>query len=120
MSGRIPHPGAQHPDQWREDLNPDTGAGQNRGQHTDGTQRRTLYDEKDLHRRFAGWNDADLKEVPLVPAGARLQQGATYIDLAAAQPQEFTARGDMSAEHRHCYVAKDAVDYERWNRLIDA
>jgi len=35
----------------------------------------------------------------VVPAGARLQQGATtYIDLNEQPPQELTARGDIAAE----------------------
>lgn len=79
---------------------------------------RTLYDGKALHRRYSGWNDAALKEVPLVPAGERLQQGATYTDLAAETPKEPAARGDMCAEEGHCSVAKDSMDYKRWNRLL--
>ncbi len=119
MSDRTPNPGMQNPEEWRQDLNPAAHAGQNRG-HDGEPQagRRTLYDEKELHRRFAGWNDEDLKEVPLVPAGERLQQGATYIDLTSASPEEFTARGDMGVEDGRCYVAKGSVDYKRWNRLL--
>jgi hypothetical protein len=120
MSDRTPKPGTQHPEPWRDDLNPNPAAGQNYG--AAGTTRvkaaRTLYDLKDLHRRFQDWPDDDLRQVPVVPAGERLEQGATYIDLAQDDPHEFTARGDMSATPQHCFVPKSEVDYQLWNRLI--
>jgi len=56
--------------------------------------------------------------VPLLAAGERLQQGATYIDLTQERPEEFTARGDMAALPGNAYVPKDRVPYEIWNRLI--
>jgi hypothetical protein len=52
-----------------------------------------------------------LKQVPVVPEGARLQQGATYIDLNEQPPQELTARGDIAAEPGNAYVPKDRVPY---------
>ncbi len=63
-------------------------------------------------------DDDELKQVPLVPDGTRLQQGATYVDLSEESPREFTARGDMEAGPGHAYVPKDQVPYEIWNRLI--
>ena len=38
-----------------------------------------------------GVDDEDLEQVPLVPMGTRLQQGATYVDLNEPEPKEFTA-----------------------------
>lgn len=120
MSDRTPQPGAQHPERWRDDLNSNRMAGVNQGvagPHTE-QDARTAYDVKDLHRRLSDYNDADLKQIPVIPAGARLEQGATYIDLGAETPREFTATGDMEAGSEHCYVLKSAVDYTLWNRLI--
>jgi hypothetical protein len=65
-----------------------------------------------------GITDDGLKQIPVLPDGARLEQGATYIDLRDPHRREFTATGDMVAERDHWYVAKDSVDYELWNRLI--
>jgi hypothetical protein len=59
-----------------------------------------------------------LKQLPVLPPGSRLQQGATYIDLRAPKPTEFTARGDEEANPDHWYVPKSAVDYQLRNRLI--
>jgi len=120
MAERIPRPGAQHPDQWREDLNPHPLAGANSGPATEEPFQsgRTVYDVKDLHRRWRDLPDHELKQIIVVPTGTRLEQGATYIDLAIASPEEFTATADMQAEQSNCYVAKSETDYELWNRLI--
>ncbi len=113
-------PGAQHPEPWRHDLNPDAMAGQNVGATATPervTSRRTAYDLKDAHDALHEFRDDVLAQIPIVPEGTRLQQGATYIDLKGDR-KEFTARADMEAEPGHWYVAKDEVDYQLWNMLI--
>ena len=110
----------KHPDEWQQDLNPNHLAGQNIGPESDA---RPEAEYTAFHLRKAGLpipgiDDEDLKQVPLVPEGTRLQQGATYTDLNVDPPHEFTARGDMSAEPGTAYVAKDRVPYQIWNRLI--
>jgi hypothetical protein len=111
----------KHPDEYERDLNPNAMAGQNLGhagphpeQHA-----RTLLDDKALHARFRDWSDDDLQQVPILPAGSRLEQGATYIDLTEEPPREFTATGDMQASQHHRLVPKSAVPYELWNRLLE-
>jgi hypothetical protein len=59
-----------------------------------------------------------LKQVPLVPAGSRLQQGATYVNLASDPYQEFTGTAEIVASLGDAYAPKDRVPYEIWNRLI--
>ena len=120
MSDKVPRPGEQHPEQWRRDLNPDAMAGANHGRtgpHPE-EDARTAYDQKDLHRALNRFRDDELKQIPVLPAGARLEQGATYIDLAGDEPREFTATGGMQAERGRCLVLKSSVDYTLWNRLI--
>jgi len=120
MSDKVPRPGEQHPEQWRRDLNPDAMAGANLGRSGPHPEEdaRTAYDHKDLHRALNRFRDDELKQIPVLPAGARLEQGATYIDLAGEKPREFTATGDMEAERGRCLVLKSAVDSTLWNRLI--
>jgi hypothetical protein len=111
---------ARHPEEYRHDLNPNAMEGQNigaPGRHPE-KGARTAHDIKPLHRRFSDWSDADLKQIPVLPEGSRLEQNATYIDLAAPIPREFTATGDMEAGSGHQYVPKSDVHYELWNRLI--
>ena len=113
-------PGEQHPEAWRNDLNPNRMAGQNIGldnPHPEQTAR-TAYDVKEAHRQLEGITDDGLKQIPILWPGARLEQGATYIDLRDRGRREFTATGDMSAGEDNWYIPKDAVDYELWNRLI--
>ena len=42
---------------------------------------RTAYDLKAAHRLLDGITDDGLKQIPVLWEGARLEQGATYIDL---------------------------------------
>jgi hypothetical protein len=76
-------PGEQHPDKWRDDLNPNALAGQNVGPASAEQEKltRTAYDIKDLHDRLSGFPDDLLKQIPVLEPGTRLQQGATYVDL---------------------------------------
>jgi hypothetical protein len=113
-------PGEQHPEAWRQDLNPNVMAGQNvgmAGPHPE-VNAATAFDLKSAHRSLEGLTDADLKQIPILPPGNRLEQGATYLDLQSPRRHEFKARGDMVAGPDNWYVPKDRVDYELWNRLI--
>jgi hypothetical protein len=122
MPDRVPRPGEQHPERWRADLNPDAMAGQNlgnAGQVATAAATRTAYDVKSVHRRLANLVDDDLKQIPVVPEGTRLEQGATYVDLNNLDDGEQTARGDMVAGPGMLFVAKDSVDYVLWNVLTE-
>lgn len=120
MTQRQSHAGDQHPEEWRQDLNPDPQAGQNRGgeRHGAASGAPTAYEHKGAQRRLGGFSDDELRAIPLVPAGERLQQGAVYIDLRSHDRREFKARGDMAAGPDNLYVAKENVGYQLWNRLI--
>ena len=120
MTEKQFHPGDQHPEEWRRDLNPDAEAGQNSGlsgPHP-AKEAATAYEVKAVHRQFHGFTDDELKRVPILPPGSRLEQGATYVDLQDSQLREFKAMGDMSAGPENWYVPKSEVDYQLWNRLI--
>ena len=113
-------PGEQHPEAARQDLNPKAMAGQNLGvvgPHPE-TNAATAFDLKSAHRMLEGFTDAELKQIPILLPGSRLEQGATYLDVKAPSRQEFTARGDLEAGPNNWYVPKDRVDYQLWNRLI--
>lgn len=106
-------------DEFDRDLNPNPMAGQNidaAGPHRE-QQARTAKDVKNVHRRFDDWSDDDLEQVPILPEGTRLEQNATYLDVANLQAEEFTATGGMVAEEGQCLVAKSSVPYQIWNRL---
>lgn len=118
---RKPQTERKHSGEYARDLEPNHMAGQNYGQASGAQEQglRTAYDLKGLHRgALNGWEDDDLKQVPVLPPGARLQQGATYVDLNDARRTEFTATGDMSAGAEQCIVPKKETPYPLWNRLI--
>jgi hypothetical protein len=110
----------KHPDEWQGDLNPNHMAGQNVGVLSDIETRgdRTAFNLRKQGCELGSLDDNELKQIPVVAEGSRLQQGATYVDLTADPRQEFTASGDMSAEGGHAYAPKDRVPYEIWNRLL--
>src|SRR3954471_24386510 len=99
MTSKVPQPGRQHPDVWRRDLNPDPSAGQNVGywQQAPDEETRNAFDVKALHRGLGDFADDELKQIPVLLTGSRLEQGGTYIDLAQADHGPFTATGNMTA-----------------------
>ena len=109
----------KHPDEYQRDLNPNHIAGQNIGPMSDHRSvERTAFHLRKAGVDLGAIHDEELKQVPVLPVGTRLQQGATYVDLMESPPQEFTARGDLEATPGHAFVPKDRVPYEVWNRLI--
>lgn len=113
----------KHPEPWADDLNPNHMAGQNvgaaPGSHEPAFQ--TAGEIKELggilNGRY-GFTDDELKKVQVLPLGHRLQEGATYIDLADSRPHEFVTDGGVTAERGHWYVPKDHTPYPLWNRML--
>jgi hypothetical protein len=111
----------QPDDSFEYDLRPNMLAGED---HTPpapepGKEGRTLADEKHVYTKFPHLTRADLKSIPVVPRGARLEQGATYLDAAEPVITEFTVpSGDMTAGPHNLYVPKKDTDYLLWNRLL--
>lgn len=109
----------KHPDEYQADLSPNRMAGQNVGPLSADSEvgLRTAYDVKEVHRSLNHFEDDDLKQIPVLEEGMRLQQGATYLDLRNPSREEFTATGDTTVDREGWYVAKDTVPYSIWNRL---
>lgn len=106
---------AETTDSFDRDLHGDNRA----GQHGGGTEHRayTAYDVKELHVKMADYTNAELKRIPVLAHGERLEQGGHYLDLNNMATGTFTAQGGMEAQDPHLYVAKAAMDYELWNKL---
>lgn len=115
MANANYRPGSQHPEEYRRDLNPDALEGENKGQPL---PVRNAVDVKEVSEAHPEYTDDELRQIPIVVQGTRLEQGATYLDLRHPNPKEFTAAGAMEADGKHWYVPKSQVDYRLWNRLI--
>jgi hypothetical protein len=116
---REPRPGSQHPDDYRRNLNDPLASGDDRGApRWEDTEYQTAFDVKPVHARLQAVPDDQLKRIPVLPRGTRLEQGATYLDLLAERPEEFTATAEIRASRDNAYVAKSEVDYELWNLLL--
>lgn len=112
--------GNQEMDAFDRDLNPTDLAGRNEGlhgQHPEKGNPRTAYDAKEVHRQLQGFTDDELKQIPIMPDGFQLEQGATYVDLLGER-REIRATAEMTTGEHQAWVAKTEVDYQLWNRLI--
>lgn len=72
---------------------------------------------KSMHTILADLTDDELKNITILPAGTRLEQGAKYIDLRNLEQGEFVARSNMVPDVDNAYVPKKETDYLLWNRL---
>jgi len=110
-----PRPGQD----YDRDLHPDFLAGQNtRLEGSPGAlEGQTAYDIKKIHALLPGFKDDELRAIPILPAGTRLEQGATYIDLMHPERGPFHGQASMKAGPKTYYVPKKALDYVTWNRL---
>jgi len=120
MTQKVYDPSDKHPPEYQRDLNPEAAAGINYGSvgpHPEKENPRTAYDVKEVHRLLSDYTDDQLKQIPILPPGTRLEQDATYLDLAAPEPAEFTATSGMSVAPDGLIVPKSEVDYQLWNRL---
>lgn len=120
MTQRVYDPSDKHPPKYQQDLNPEAAAGINYGSvgpHPEKDDPRTAYDVKEAHQLLADFTDDQLKQIPILPAGSRLEQGATYLDLAVPDRKEFTATSGMEVGPDSLIVPKSEVDYQLWNRL---
>lgn len=81
---------------------------------------RSADDVKGVHRVLAEqFTDAELKEIPVLPPGECLVQGAKYFDLRQPERGEITAFGQMKATTDTWYVPKRSTDPRLWDRLIN-
>jgi len=120
MTQKVYDPSDKHPPEYQRDLNPDAAAGINFGtvgSHPEKENPRTAFDVKEAHRLLKDFTDDQLKQIPILPVGHRLEQDATYLDLAAPDRKEFTATSGMEVGPDALIVPKSEVDYQLWNRL---
>ena len=79
---------------------------------------RTAYDIKTLHDRLCEVPDDILKQIPILDAGTRLQEGAVYFDLRRPEAGAFKGMNNIVVGAAEWIVPKESVDYEMWNWLI--
>jgi len=121
MTSHIYQPEHKHPEPYQQDLNPDAAKGLNwglAGPHPEKERPRTAFDAKEVHQWLRDFPDDQLQQIPLMPAGSRLEANATYVNLADPERRAFTAEGNEDVREGEYVVPKAEVDYELWNRLL--
>ena len=106
-------------DEFDKDLRPNEFAGENDGADDAQNEKNapSAYEHKELHDRFPQLSSADLKNIPILPAGTRLDQGATYLDLNNLEKGEYSAVSNETVGEKDYIVPKTEVGYPLWNRL---
>jgi len=84
---------------------------------SDNLRARTAADKK-LAETLTDFTPDELRQIPVVPAGIPLKEGAVYIDLQNRTFGPFVANGGATAKEHHRYVPKAEVPYDYWNRLV--
>lgn len=118
-------PNERQDDDFDRDLHPNQDAGINHGQvgASPEADARNAAEITDLRAMLPDFTNDELERIIVLSAGDRLEQGATYIDLATPTRNEFTAEsGGMVVGDTNIIVPKRSVDYQIWNRLrgVDA
>src|SRR5438093_5182318 len=109
----------KHPDRREDDLNPDRLQGQNIGPSSaEDSNARTAAQIKELTELLPNFRNDELKEIPIVPRGSRLKQGAVYLDLRKPASGSFQATGEMTAGPENLYVPTAEDADEHCNRVI--
>lgn len=102
-------------DEFADDIAPATPS---RDLHTHADESASAAEDKALHDRLQELSAEELGRLPVLAAGARLDQGATYLDLNDRARVPIAVNGTREATPDSRYVAKKDVDYELWNRLV--
>ena len=106
---------AETTDSFDDNLSGNNRAGQHAGSHP--TRTYSAYDVKALHESMGDFDNSELKRIPILAHGERLEQGAKYLDLSDPSRTVIVAHGATEAQDPHLYVPKSGTDYELWNRL---
>ena len=80
----------------------------------------TASEIKELVRLLDDFTIDELRQIPVVQPGSRLEQGSVYIDLTDDDRTELVAPGGRVAEHGRYFVPKRDTPTPYWNRLIGA
>lgn len=107
----------QSADTYDADLHPHNRAGESSGGPQQNT--RTAYDLKELHRALHDLPDNELRQIPVLEAGTRLEEGAVYLDLRRPENGEFRGMNNRVVGAEDWLVPKSQTDFELWNRLCN-
>lgn len=77
----------------------------------------TANEIKEVYERWPQLSHNILLQIPVIQPGSRLEEGATYFDMAHPERGVFTGMNDMTAGRDNWYVGKSDVDWDIWNEI---
>ena len=75
-------------------------------------------DIPELRSILGDFTPSELRQIQVLRPGARLQQGATYIDLRQPNRRPFTATGHEIAGNNTWLVARSELPFQYWKWLL--
>lgn len=107
-------------DEYDQDLNPHALEGQNIGDYSVDADPDVRYaaDIKEINRWLTDFTLEQLREIPIVPPGRELKQGAVYLDLKNRAKGSFVVQGKKISDEYNLYVPKAETPHGYWNRLL--
>lgn len=112
----------KRPDESSDDLNPNRIDRQNLASSSasSGLRAHTAADIEVLASRLDSFSRDELSRIPILPVGTKLAQGAVYLDMRIPASVPFTATAGTKATELNYYAAKTQIQYELWDRLVEA
>ena len=115
---RKPQEEKKHSERRKPELNSNRMQGPNIGSHhVQDHNPRTAADLKELTQTLSEFHNDELKDIPIVPTGTRLEQGNVYLDLRNPS-RTVQATAGMIAQEENLFVPKAAIPSVIWNRLL--
>ena len=104
------------------DLHPHSRAGQN--DSPDRNEGRSAFDLKELqtplHALLQKLPNQELKQIPVLDTGTRLQEGAVYLDLRNLDGGPFQGMNNREVGADDAFTAKSHLDHEQFAYLTGA
>jgi hypothetical protein len=99
---------------------PQALTGQNIGRYSvdEDPEVRYASDIKKVTKILSDFSMSELRQIPIVPKGRMLKQGAVYLDLKDPYRRPFMADGYLLVDEKHHFVPKAETAYIHWNKLI--
>jgi hypothetical protein len=117
LTGTLSVPDQAGSAEWKRQVHAAAGTGHGTPSRVQAA-RRTAYDDFEAHLLLrAAFSDDEMRRIPIVAPGARLEEEAAYVDLRDPSREPIRAAAAMTAGEAQLLVPRAEVDSSTWERL---